>query len=85
MFKELDQIIQDHSVTYRQNGPDDVDTEIDDNKYDMLKAEIELHIQGKKKFLELSKEAQEIVEEWERYERELRGIPNINPDAEEDR
>lgn len=73
MFKELDLIIQDHCLYYRPNGPDDVDTELDDNKYDMLRAEIEQHIQGNKKLTELSKEAQIIMKEWERFELEQRG------------
>lgn len=69
MFKELDMMIQDHCLI--PNGPDDND--VDDVKYDALKAEINAHIQGEKEFLDLSPEAQEIMEEWERYENELKG------------
>ena len=73
MFKELDMIIQEHCMLCYPLGPDDAEYELDDIKYHDLVEEINEHIQGKRKFEDLSSEAQEIMEEWERYENELRG------------
>jgi hypothetical protein len=74
ILKALDLIIQDHCITYRPNGPDDMDTDVDDNKYDVLKAEINEHIQGTKKLHQLSKEAQDIMHEWEVEQNQMRGM-----------
>ena len=75
MFKELDSIIQDHCLMGSILTPEQ--NEVDDNKYDMLKAEINAHIQGTKKLNELSQEAQEIMQEWERFELQQKGVTDV--------
>jgi hypothetical protein len=64
-YKELDEIILDHCAEWRMNGPDDADQDINDEKYEMLKAEINKYLDGNSAS-PLSEEAQEILKEWRR-------------------
>lgn len=61
MFKELDLIIQDHCLTGENN-------EVDDITYQLLKDEINEHINGKLPFNKLSPIAQDIMVQWEKEE-----------------
>ncbi len=70
IYKELDIIIQDHCLKGSYN---DEDNEVDDNKYDMLKDEINAHLHSDNpNITNLSPEAIAILDEWsdwkERYD-----------------
>jgi glutamate synthase domain-containing protein 3 len=63
-FKDLDIFIHE--------GVLGLETEEEEREYIRLKNEIAKHLNNELKFEELSRKAQEVLEEWERYEKEVR-------------
>jgi hypothetical protein len=75
-FKELDIIIQERS----NYNPD---TRENEKSYLQLKGEINEHMQGNKKFEELSSIAQEMMKDWEsQMEQGMEGYHEFNEETE---
>ena len=64
MYRELDLIIQDHCLSSSRFVENN---EVDDQKYDMLKKEINAHLYGGRDFKSLSPVAQRIFQVWETW------------------
>ena len=69
MYKELELIIQDFCLGSRDN--------VDDAKHDILTKEINAHLNGEKRFKDLSPQAKRIFHVWEAWREETNYVASM--------